>query len=122
MAGLVVALSAYSCAGAVAGGEGGDGARLVHGRELAEAHCAVCHAIGPEDASPTRINEETAFRLLYKRYPIDMLVEAAKTGIISGHDEMPGFDFTVEEAHALLAYIDSLAPDQPGYVSRRPGR
>ncbi len=51
-----------------------------------------------------------------------MLVDAAKTGIISGHDEMPGFDFTLEDAEALLAYIDSLAPDQPGYVSKPASR
>ena len=120
LAGLIV--SAFSCAGASAGGEDGDGARIVRGREIAEAHCAVCHAIGLEDASPTQVNEETAFRLLHKRYPIEMLVQAAKTGVISGHDEMPGFDFTVEEAHALLAYIDSLAPGHPGYVSSKPDR
>ncbi len=102
-----------------ADGGAAEKATIARGRAIAEAHCAVCHAIGESDASPTAINVETAFRLLYKRYPIEMLVEAAKTGSISGHDEMPGFDFTVEEAQALLAYIDSLAPDRPGYVTRK---
>jgi mono/diheme cytochrome c family protein len=101
-----------------ANGVVGEDARIVRGRDLAEAHCAVCHAIGPSDASPTRVNENTAFRRLYERYPIEMLVEAAKTGVVSGHDEMPGFDFALEDAQALLAYIDSLAPDQPGYVRK----
>jgi hypothetical protein len=54
-----------------------------------------------------------------------MLEEAARTGRISGHDEMPGFDFTFEDAQALLAYIDSLAPDRPSYLpavsTTRPG-
>jgi mono/diheme cytochrome c family protein len=111
----VAFLSVLCSASSLSAGEADQSAR---GREIAEAHCAVCHAVGLSDASPTEVNVETAFRLLYKRYPIEMLVEAAKTGSISGHDEMPGFDFTVEEAQALLAYIDSLAPDQPGYVRR----
>jgi mono/diheme cytochrome c family protein len=96
----------------------GEADQIARGREIAEAHCAICHAVGLTDASPTEINVETAFRLLYKRYPIEMLVEAAKSGSISAHDEMPGFDFTLEEAQALLAYIDSLAPDHPGYIKR----
>ena len=100
------------------GSSAGEADQIAKGREIAEAHCAICHAVGLTDASPTEINVETAFRLLYKRYPIEMLVEAAKTGSISGHDEMPGFDFTLEEAQALLAYIDSLAPDHPGYIKR----
>ena len=56
--------------------------------------------------------------MLYERYPIPMLEQAAKTGSVSGHDEMPGFDFGLEDARALLAYIDSLTPDKPGYVPR----
>jgi len=90
---------------------------IERGRAIAEANCGVCHAIGLDDASPTRVNVNTAFRKLYERYPIAMLEEAARTGYISGHDEMPGFDFSLEDAHALLAFIDSFAPDKPGYVT-----
>jgi len=114
--GLAAFLSVLASASVSLAGEGDP---IAVGRQIAEAHCAVCHAVGEADASPTDINKETAFRLLYKRYPIEMLEEAGRTGSISGHDEMPGFDFTVEEAQALLAYIDSLAPDQPGYVTRK---
>jgi mono/diheme cytochrome c family protein len=116
---LLIVLVLFLPVACAAAGDDPDSARVALGKTIAEAHCAVCHAIGEADASPTDINKETAFRLLYKRYPIEMLVEAAKTGSISGHDEMPGFDFTLEEAHALLAYIDSLALDQPGYVTRK---
>ncbi len=45
-----------------------------------------------------------------------MLVDALATGVVSGHDEMPMFEFTGEEARALLAYIDSLHPDKPSYL------
>lgn len=45
-----------------------------------------------------------------------MLADARATGVISGHDEMPMFEFTREEAVALLAYIDSLNPGKPSYL------
>lgn len=95
-------------------------ARLERGLAIAAENCSACHAIGPDDESPTRVNENTAFRQLHERYPIAMLVEAAKTGLISGHDEMPEFQFEPEDAEALLAYIDSLAPDKPGYTRQTP--
>ncbi len=95
---------------------GRDTAAVARGRALAEAHCGACHAIGLNDESPTRINVETSFRDLWKRFPIPMLVEAARTGSISGHDEMPGFDFPLADAQDLLLYIDSLAPGNPGYL------
>ncbi len=97
-------------------------ATLEKGRAIAEADCSPCHAVGLTDESPTRVNANTAFRMLHERYPIPMLEEAAKTGSISGHDEMPGFDYSLENARALLAYIDSLAPDKPSYVSSPSGR
>lgn len=89
---------------------------LARGKALAEAHCAVCHAIGLDDDSPARANDDAPFRRLHERYPIPMLTEAAQTGSLSGHDEMPGFDFPIEDMQALLAYIDSLAPGKPRYA------
>jgi mono/diheme cytochrome c family protein len=99
------------------GGEAEARAMLDRGRAIAEAHCSKCHAIGLMDESPTWVNANTPFRRLYERFPIKMLTEAAKTGSISGHDEMPGFDFALEDVEALLAYIDSLAPGRPAYVT-----
>lgn len=91
---------------------------VVRGRALAVAHCAECHATGEDDPSPTSVNANTPFRRLSERFPIAMLVEAARSGSIAGHDEMPGFDFTLEEIHDLLAYIDSFAPADKRYLSR----
>ncbi len=89
------------------------------GQEIA-ARCARCHAIATNDDSPTRIT--IPFRNLARRYPIAMLVEAAKTGIIDGHDEMPMFDLGLADMKALLAYIDRLNPDVPGYAGLVPDR
>lgn len=87
-----------------------DGARIATGR------CSRCHATGATGDSPQRV--APPFRDLHQDFPIEMLRRAQQTGQISGHDEMPGFDFTVEEMKALLLHIDSLAPDKPAYVTR----
>ncbi len=95
--------------------------RSQRGRAIARAHCSPCHAIGKRDPSPTRINKDTAFRDLYRRYPIAMLLKALKTGTIEGHDEMPAFDLPPMAMIDLLAYIDSLAPPKaPKYLATVP--
>lgn len=88
------------------------------GRLIAKTHCSVCHAVGESDPSPAWVNSNTPFRRLFERYPIAMLEDAAATGRISGHDEMPGFEFPLDDMAALLAYIDSLAPGKPAYITK----
>lgn len=93
-----------------------DAATLERGRLIAEARCGRCHATGPADAPPART---PPFRTLGQDYPLDMLTEAAHTGIVGGHDEMPMFRFDMDEITALLAWIDHLNPGSPGYVTKR---
>jgi len=90
----------------------------VDGAALAEMRCGRCHATGLETQSPQR--GVIPFQRLHERYPVDMLADAARTGTIAGHDEMPMFQLTAAEVRALLEHIDSLAPDKPGYVTRVP--
>jgi cytochrome c len=87
---------------------------LERGRAIAGQKCAHCHAIGHDDERPHAI--VTPFRALHTRYPIEMLVDARATGVISGHDEMPMFELSRADMYALLAYIDSFAPDGLRYV------
>lgn len=47
-----------------------------------------------------------------------MLIEALRTGIITGHDRMPLFEFDPYDVRALVAHIDSFAPDAKKYLSR----
>lgn len=89
---------------------------LERGRLIAEARCGRCHATGPADAPPART---PPFRTLGQDYPLDMLAEAARTGVVGGHDEMPMFRFEMDEVTALLAWIDHLNPATPGYVTKR---
>lgn len=97
-----------------------DKSQLARGEAIARSKCSVCHAIGKSSSSPTRINVETSFRDLYLRFPIAMLLQAAKTGYIAGHDEMPGFDLSPSDMTALLSYIDSLSPKgAPRYTTKK---
>lgn len=96
-----------------------DRSQLDRGQAIARSLCSPCHAIGKSDPSPTRANDETAFRDLHKRFPITMLMKAKKTGEIEGHDEMPGFELSHQAVADLLAYIDSLSPrSSPKYTAR----
>lgn len=89
---------------------------IARGEAIAKARCGVCHAVGAKDESPTWVNSNTPFRRLSERFPIPMLQQAAKSGAISGHDEMPGFQFSLDEITALLSYIDSLSPAPARYL------
>ena len=91
-----------------------DGAVLKRGHAIAALKCAHCHAIGRDDERPHAI--VIPFRDLHVRYPIEMLLDAKTSGVIGGHDEMPMFELSREDMHALLSYIDSLAPREPGYA------
>ena len=93
-----------------------DGTELQRGEEIAAQRCGVCHATDAKSASPRRITPP--FRELRQRFPIDMLVEAVSTGFVSGHDEMPMFQFSLEDARALVGYIDSMSPATARYLKK----
>jgi cytochrome c len=76
------------------------------GRAIAERHCARCHAIGREGASPQPL--AIPFRELPKRYPVAQLAEALAEGIVTGHPMMPEFTFDPPQIEALIAYLESL--------------
>lgn len=91
---------------------------LAEGRAIALARCGICHATAAGIESPHR--SAPPFASLHASYPIAMLEEAKRTGVISGHDEMPMFELTMRETSALLTYIDDLAPLRRSYMT--PGR
>lgn len=91
-----------------------DPALVARGADIAATRCATCHAIGATGTSPQPI--VPPFRTLHEDFPIEMLVAALATGVVSGHDEMPMFDLGPDDAGALVAYIDSLKPGGPQYL------
>lgn len=90
----------------------------VRGSAIAAEKCSPCHAVGISDESPHKITPP--LRSLAADYPVPMLVEALKSGVVSGHDEMPMFDLGIDGVEALVAYIDSLNPKGPQYLGKKP--
>ena len=79
---------------------------VVAGKKLVEANCSRCHAVGPTGDSP--LANVPPFREVVKRYPPESLGEALVEGIVTGHNEMPEFVFTADQATEIIAYLDSL--------------
>lgn len=79
------------------------------GGELAEQHCARCHAIAGQGPSP--VADAPAFSGLAHKWPIDHLAEALAEGIVTSHRHdvrMPEFTFSPEQIDDLLAYLGSV--------------
>jgi len=79
---------------------------LKRGETLLQRDCARCHAVGRTGASPRK--DAPAFRTLGKRYPIDSLEEALAEGIMSGHPDMPEFEFDADDVGAIIVYLKSI--------------
>lgn len=76
------------------------------GHALLRANCARCHAI--DEASLSTDAKAPPFREVVKKYSPRDLEEALAEGIVTGHNNMPVFSFTPEEAAAIVAYLDTL--------------
>jgi cytochrome c len=80
------------------------------GRDIAEAQCAGCHAVGEYGASPNP--DAPVFRTLFQRYRADVLEQELIEGIRVSHP-MPEFQFNPQGTDALIQYLRSIqeAPD-----------
>jgi mono/diheme cytochrome c family protein len=79
------------------------------GREIAEAQCAGCHAVGPIGDSPNVA--APPFRRVLANYHSNVLKEELIAGIRVNHD-MPQFQFNPQGVDALVAYLQSIQ-EQP---------
>ncbi len=77
------------------------------GRQIVDAKCARCHAIGRTGTSPLAL--APPFRVLSQKYPLRNLEEALAEGIVTGHSDMPVFRFTPAEIDAILTYLSSIS-------------
>ncbi|MBS0383744.1 MAG: cytochrome c [Proteobacteria bacterium] len=108
LAGALVALAACVAPQASAPQPAANGSQdtlISDGREIAEAQCARCHAVGtygdsPNPAAPT-------FRTVLSRYRPEVLEEELREGIQVAHP-MPDFQFNPVGVHALVAYLRSI--------------
>jgi mono/diheme cytochrome c family protein len=80
------------------------------GRDIAEAQCAACHAIGAHGESPDL--RAPAFRTVLARYRAEVLEEELINGIRVSHP-MPEFQFNPQGADALIAYLRSIQETPP---------
>lgn len=96
-------LAALAMSGTIGAASAASPSDVSRGRDIAEAHCGRCHALGRSGES--RLAAAPPFRDLGKRYPIEQLAEALAEGIVTGHPDMPEFVFETEDVIALLAYL-----------------
>jgi mono/diheme cytochrome c family protein len=104
---LILALSMVVAVGATRAQAAQEDPELVkQGQALLAKDCARCHGIGRTDVS--KHPQAPLFRRLSKRYPIESLEEALGEGIISGHPDMPEFQFDADDVGAIIAYLKSI--------------
>lgn len=75
------------------------------GREIAEAQCARCHAVGPYGDSPNP--DAPTFRTVLARHHAAVLEQELIEGIRVSHP-MPEFQFNPQSVDALVAYLRSI--------------
>lgn len=95
----------------VAGAMATQGARAeaaspARGRELVQAHCAQCHAVGRTDASPNPA--APALRNLHLFVDVDSLAAPLARGGLVGHPKTAPYAFSAAEAADVIADLKSL--------------
>jgi cytochrome c len=76
------------------------------GQQLAQRLCGECHAIGRTGASP--LPAAPRFRALDNRVDLSQLPDRIQEGLLSGHQDMPMFRFSRDDADAIVAYMRSI--------------
>lgn len=76
------------------------------GFALLHESCARCHAAGLRGASP--LAQAPPFREVVKRYAPAQLEEALAEGIVTGHNDMPEFEFTPDDIGKIVTYLEAL--------------
>jgi cytochrome c len=114
MAAVVPLLLLGACAATPPAVAPSESDRASDGRDIAEAQCARCHAVGVYGDSPNPI--APPFRTILSRYSADVLEEELIAGIQVAHP-MPDFQFNPQGTDALIAYLRSI---QEGPARRTP--
>ena len=81
------------------------------GQQVAQSHCSSCHAVKKAGESPAP--EAPPFRTLSQNYRVTNLEDALAKGISIGHPAMPEFQFSSEDADALVLYLQSIQEHGP---------
>ncbi len=88
---------------------------IERGAQVAQARCAVCHAVAMEARSPNR--DAPLFRVLSRLYSAKDITARMADIAEYGHFEMPPLEIREDEIEDVAAYIQSLdggaAPQRP---------
>jgi len=79
---------------------------LKRGEMLLTRDCGACHAVGRRDES--LVKDAPAFRTLGRRYPVESPEEALGEGFMSGHPDMPEYEFDAADVGAIITYLKSI--------------
>ncbi len=90
--------------------------RIELGHRLAVRDCSSCHAIGSEGTSPDR--RAPPFRTLSGRYVELTLMQTLTDIAETGHYDMPPIPVHTPNVRAIVAYINSLPPEEPSRPQR----
>ncbi len=97
------ALSLAACAGQEPSAE--QAALISDGRDIADAHCAACHAVGSFADSPSAA--APPFRKILSHYSEANLQDDLTAGIQIAHP-MPTFQINPQGVDALIAYLRTI--------------
>ena len=101
----------------------GDSASVAAGRQIAQRHCATCHAIA---AGESPLEDAPPFARLSQRYGAGGLAELLEKGMIANrprpleegtrllHPRMPAFPLEDREVVALADYLRTFEHDGTG--------
>ena len=76
------------------------------GAALVSERCAMCHAVGQQDASVDP--QAPALRTIGRRIPLDRLEAQLGAGLLGGHPAMPKFTFEPRDVTAIMRYLRSI--------------
>ena len=81
-------------------------ASIQRGKELAQLLCVRCHAI--EGPGPGKEEKSPPFSTLVPKLTLEGVADQLLEGLPLGHDPMPKWEFSEQQATDLLLYIDSV--------------
>ena len=100
--GLLVAVG-LGVGGTSSAQESGD---LAAGRVIIVENCGSCHAVDKNDKA--QHPQAPNLRDLSKNYPVSQLAESLAEGIMTGHPDMPVFEFEPDSIDSIIAYLESI--------------
>ena len=84
-------------------------ASVKRGKELAQLLCARCHAI--EGPGPGKEEKSPPFSTLVPKLTLEGVADQLLEGLLLGHDPMPKWEFSEQQAVDLLLYIESVSAE-----------